>query len=74
MTTLANNEEKAITQGTYAFAVSGALHLQWRPVSDFVTLSDGVFTELGDGIILLPTTTLKVINGSTNTITFSKVE
>ena len=74
MTTLVNNEEKAISQGTYAFSVTGALDLQWRPVSSFITLSDGSFTAAGDGIILLPATTLKVINGTTESITLARVE
>tara|TARA_R110000803_G_scaffold53369_2_gene109555 strand:- start:3452 stop:3676 length:225 start_codon:yes stop_codon:yes gene_type:complete len=74
MTTLTNNEEKAIKQGTYAFSVTGALDLQWRQVSTFNTFSEGSFTVAGDGIILLPATTLKVINGTTHSITLSKVE
>ena len=73
MTTLANNEEKEISQGVYAFEVTGALNLQWRPVSTFKTISDGSFTVAGDGVIELPSTTLKVINGGSETITLLKV-
>ena len=70
MTTLANNEEKAISQGVYAFSVTGALDLQWRPVS---TLTDMSLATAGDGVIELPATTLKAINAGSNTITLSKV-
>ena len=73
MTTLANNQEKAIGPGVFAFSVTGAAELQWRPASAFATLSDGTFTVAGDGIIELPSTTLKLINAGTNTITLSKV-
>lgn len=73
MTTLANNEEKAITQGRYSFDVTGALELQWRPVSTFKTLTDGTFAGAADGIIDLPSTTLKVINAGSDTITLLKV-
>ena len=73
MTTLANNEEKAITQGVYSFDVTGALELQWRPVSAFKTLTDGTFTGADDGVIELPSTTLKVINAGSDTITLLKV-
>lgn len=73
MTTLANNEEETISQGVYAFDVTGALELQWRPISAFKTLSDGTFTGASDGTIELPATTLKVINGGSNTITLNKV-
>jgi len=73
MTTLANNEETAITQGRYSFDVTGALELQWRPISAFKTLTDGTFTGAADGIIDLPSTTLKVINATTETITLLKV-
>ena len=73
MTTLANNDEEGISQGVYAFEVTGALDLQWRIASDFVTLSDGSFTGATDGTVELPETTLKVINGGSNTITLKKV-
>ena len=73
MTTLANNDEKAISQGVYAFSVTGALELQWRPESAFITVKDGVFTGADSDVIELPATTLKVINGSSNTITLQKV-
>ena len=73
MTLLANNDERAISQGVYAFSVTGALDLQWRPISTFVTLSDMSFTVAGDGIIDLPATTLKAINAGANTIQLSKV-
>ena len=73
MTTLANNEEKAISQGVYAFSVTGALDLQWRPVSSFITLTDMSLATAGDGVIELPATTLKAINAGSNTITLSKV-
>ena len=72
MTTLLNDEEKTIDIGTYAYSVTGALDLQWRPVSAFETITDGSFTVAGSGIIELPTTTLKVINGSSNSITLHK--
>ena len=73
MTTLVNNQEVAIKQGMYAFSVTGALDLQWRPVSTFVTVKDGSFSGADNDIIELPATTLKVINGSSNTITLLKV-
>jgi len=73
MTTLVNNDEKSITQGTYAFDVDGALDLQWRPVSTFKTITDASFSTAQSGIIDLPSTTLKVVNGSTNSITLLKV-
>tara|TARA_R110000772_G_scaffold63143_1_gene141576 strand:+ start:2586 stop:2810 length:225 start_codon:yes stop_codon:yes gene_type:complete len=73
MTTLANNESKKISQGVYAFSHTGALTLQWFQVNQFVTLSQGVFTELGDGVIELPETILKVIDAGANSITLSKV-
>ena len=73
MTTLANNEEKAISQGVYAFSVTGALDLQWRPVSTFITLTDMSLITVGDGVVELPATTLKAINAGSNTITLSKV-
>ena len=73
MTTLANNEEKAISQGVYAFDATGALDLQWRPVSAFKTLADGSFPAAADGTIELPATTLKVINAGVETITLLKV-
>lgn len=73
MTTLVNNEEKAISQGVYAFSVTGALELQWRPVSTFITLKDGTFTGADDDLIELPATTLKVINAGSNSITLRKV-
>jgi len=73
MTTLANNEEEPISQGVYAFSVTGALELQWRPHESFVTLKDGTFTGVDDDIIELPSTTLKVINAGANTITLKKV-
>ena len=73
MTTLANNEEKAISQGVYAAEITGALDLQWRAVSTFVTITDGSFSEAVSKLIELPATTLKVINGGANTITLVKV-
>jgi len=73
MTTLVNNDEKAITQGRYAFEVTGALDLQQRLVSTFTTITDASFSTAQSGIIDLPSTTLKVINGSSNSITLLKV-
>ncbi len=73
MTTLANNEQTSISQGVYAFDVTGAMELQWRPASVFKTLSDGTFAGGADGTIELPETTIKVINGGGNTITLKKV-
>ena len=70
---IANNEEKDITVGAYAFDTTGALDLQWRPVSTFKTMSDTSFAGAVDGIIDLPTTTLKVINAGANVITLKKV-
>lgn len=73
MATLANNDELAISQGAYMFDVTGALELQWRPVSTFVTMKDATFAgaESG-GLITLPATTLKVINAGVNTFTLLK--
>lgn len=73
MATLANNEEENISQGVYAFSVTGALELQWRPESTFITLKDGTFTGADDDLIELPSTTLKVINAGSNTITLKRV-
>ena len=73
MPTLANNDEKTISQGVYAFCVTGALELQWRPLSAFKTIKGGIFTGADDDVIELPATTLKVINGGSNTITLLKV-
>jgi hypothetical protein len=73
MTTLTNNETKTISQGVYAFSVTGPLTLQWFQVSGFVSLVDGIFTAPTDGIIELPGTALKVINAGANSITLTKV-
>lgn len=73
MTTLANDEEQAIKQGVYAFDVTGALELQWRPLSTFKTLIDGNFPAAAEGTIELPATTLKVVNAGSDTITLLKV-
>lgn len=70
---LANNDVEPITQGVYSFDVTGSLELQWRPVSAFKTLTDGTFTGATDGLIELPSTTLKVINAGSDTITLLKV-
>jgi hypothetical protein len=73
MATLGNNDEIAITRGVYAFDVTGALELQWRPVSTFKTLKGGNFTGADEDLIELPSTTLKVINAGSDTITLLKV-
>jgi len=73
MTTLANNEETAISQGVYAFEVTGALDLQMKLVSAFVTIKDGSFSGADTDLIELPATVLKVINAGANTITLKKV-
>ena len=73
MTTLVNNQEQKISQGVYAFDVTGALDLQWRPVSTFKTITGASFSSAGSDLIELPTTTLKVINGGSNSITLLKV-
>ena len=74
MTTLANNDETAIGPGLYAFSVTGALELQWKPNGSFVTLKGGTFTGADDDLIELPTTEVKVINASSNTITLRKIQ
>ena len=73
MPTLANNEEKSISQGVYAFSTTGSLELQWRPLSTFISLKGGTFAGADDDIIELPATTLKVINAGSDTITLHKV-
>jgi len=73
MATLINNEEETIGLGVYAFSTTGALDLQWRPAGTFVTLTDGSFTGVDDGVIELPSTTVKVVNGGANSITLKKV-
>lgn len=73
MATLGNNDELPIDQGVYDFDVTGALELQWKPISTFKTLKDGTFTGADDGLIELPATTLKVINAGSETITLLKV-
>lgn len=73
MTTLMNNEEQMIGPGVFAFSTTGALDLQWRPANAFVTLKDGSFTTADDGIVDLPSTTIKIINAGVNTITLKKV-
>ena len=73
MPTLANNDEVAISQGVYDFDVTGALDLQWRPVSTFKTIKGASFSGPDSDTIELPATTLKVINGGSNTITLLKV-
>tara|TARA_R110001632_G_scaffold83617_2_gene184968 strand:- start:52 stop:273 length:222 start_codon:yes stop_codon:yes gene_type:complete len=70
---IANNEEEAVSQGVYSFSVSGPLKLQWRPSTEFVTLKDGAFVGVDDGVIELPSTTLKVIDAGANIITLLKV-
>ena len=73
MTTLANNEEAAISQGVYAFEVTGALDLQMKLNSTFTTIKDASFSGADSDLIELPATVLKVINGSTFSITLKKV-
>ena len=73
MTTLVNNDEEAISQGVYAFEVTGALDLQMRLESTFTTIKDASFSGADSDLIELPATTLKVINGGSESITLKKV-
>ena len=73
MTTLFNNDEEAISQGVYAFEVTGALDLQMRLESTFTTIKDASFSGADSDLIELPATTLKVINGGSESITLKKV-
>ena len=74
MQTLANNDESPIGPGLYAFSVTGALELQWKPGSTFITLKDGTFAGADDDLIELPATVIKVINAGSDTITLHKIQ
>ena len=76
MTTLKNNQETGIIKGgTYIFKTDGALDIQMQIDNEgFATVTDGVIAGVTTGAeIDLPVCTLKVANGSTNSLTFARV-
>ena len=76
MTTLKNDQSADIIKGgTYIFKTDGALDIQMQIDSEgFATVPDGAIVGVTTGTeIDLPVCTLKVANGSTNSLTFARV-
>ena len=73
MTTLADTDIKNFGAGEYVFKTTGALDLQWQIGDEpFSTITNGSYSAAADGTLSLPICRLKVINGTTETITIKK--
>jgi hypothetical protein len=71
MSKIVNNQELAITSGTYTLKATGALTIQWdlNDGTGFSEITDGKFTAARSALAVLPACTIRIVGAGTNTLT-----